>query len=626
MMGVVYQFGDFTLDAGRFELCRLGHPLSLERKPLELLLFLAERNGQLVTRAEIAQRLWEREVFVDTEHGINTAIRKIRYALRDDPDEPRFLQTVQGKGYRFIATLATQAAAIPDSPPVAANGGNPSPLLTAGPPLAASRVSPRIPLWIWIAAPLLLLAMAAAPFGLHAWRQRLAAAGIHSVAVLPLDNLSGDPAQDYFADGMTDELTTMLAKDSTLRIVSRTSVMQYKRAHRPLPEIARALNVDGIIEGSVARTGQHVHMTLQLIQANTDSHLWAESYDRDADDLELPADAAHAIAARLQSLAPSLSAVRYVNAAAHDAYLRGHYLWFTDRMDESGAYFRKATEIQPDYALAWAGLSDYYGEGEAGDVLDPRTSLGPQLEYARRALQLDPNLAEAHQSMGAAYFIALWDWPDADREMLRAISLDPRDGEMYYLRSCLLQALNRGDEAIAMAREDMELDPFARPYALASIYNEARQYDAALAEVNLRLEASPNNPDLVGTAWDAWRRKGNYKEAVDAAERWHILTGDPQSAANLRRAYERGGARGFILWEIGRRTMQAKTRYVSPVEMASYHAQLGEKEPTLTLLEEGYRQRVTDILWIQADPAYDFLHNDPRFRAIVQKTGVTPQW
>lgn len=629
MTGVVYQFGDFTLDAGRFELCRLGHPLSVERKPLELLILLAERNGQLVARTEIAERLWDRAVFVDTEHGINTAIRKIRYALRDDPDAPRYIQTVTGKGYRLGAPVTVLPAEGAASTPVAgglpAHAPDPAPILSPAPaplpgPLPAKRPGQRA--WLlWAVLGGLLLAVAG--LAARSWMlPRSGTASIHSLAVLPLDNLSGDPAQDYFADGMTDELTTMLAKDSTLRIVSRTSVMQYRHARRPLPEIAQALHVDGIVEGSVARSGPHVHMTLQLIQASTDSHLWADSYDRDADDGSLPSDGARAIAARLHSVAPTLSAVLSVNPAAHDAYLRGRYLWFTERMEESGAYFRKATEIQPDYALAWAGLADYYGEGEAGGVLDPRTSLGPQLETARRAVQLDPNLAEAHQAMGAAYFLALWDWADADREMLRAISLDPRNGEMYYLRACLLQALNRNAEAIALTKKDMELDPFDRPYALADIYAGARQYDAALAEIDLRLQASPNNPHLIWMTMDVWRRKGNYSKAAGAWEKWHILTGDPQAAASLRRAYERGGARGFIRWQLGRRTQQAKTQYVSPIELASYYAQLGEKEPTLSLVEQGYRWHSTDTLWIQMDPAFDFLHNDPRFRTVVRNTGV----
>ncbi|HZZ38732.1 MAG TPA: winged helix-turn-helix domain-containing protein [Acidobacteriaceae bacterium] len=623
MQGVVYQFGDFTLDAGRFELSRLGQPLSLERKPLELLMLLAERDGQLVSRSEIADRLWDRAVFVDTEHGINTAIRKIRYALRDDPDQPRYIHTVTGKGYRLAAPVTVPDAGNPACPPTPeilpiANGSKPISL----PPAALWR--PATGHAVWVAAALL-LAAAATGLAIRSWiRHRTEP--IHSLAVLPLDNLSGDAGQDYFADGMTDELTTMLAKNSTLRIVSRTSVMQYKRAHRPLPEIARALNVDGIVEGSVSRSGRQIHLTLQLIQASTDSHLWAESYDRDADDVALPNDAARAIAIRLHNLAPTISAVRYVDPAAHDAFLRGRYLWFTDRMDESGEYFRRATQIQPDYADAWAWLSVYYGEGIAGHVLDPRTSQQPEWDTAQRAMQLDPDLADAHWAMGAAFFLVRWDFANADREFLRAIDMDPRSTEYVYVRACMLEALNRFDEAIAIEKKAMEVDPFERPYALASLYPAAGQYDAALAEIRLRLEADPNNLDLLFNLYDTQRRMGNYRDAVDTWAKWHLASGYPQSAASLRRAWEQDGAPGFIHWQLDRRLMQAKTSYVSPGELALYYAQLDDREKTLNLLEESYRQHQVDTLFIQSEPAFDFLHADPRYRALVRKMGLPASW
>ena len=444
--------------------------------------------------------------------------------------------------------------------------------------------------------------------------------------MLPLDNLSGDSSQDYFADGMTDELITMLAKDSSLRIVSRTSVMQYRGARRPLPEIARALHADAIVEGSVTRSANQVHMTLQLIRADTDSHLWADSYERDANDVALPDEAAKAIANQLHRAVPAVKANRYVNPAAHDAYLHGNYLWFSDHMEQSGAWFQKAIDLQPDYALAWAGLADYYGEGIAGDVLDPRTSIDPEEKAAERALELDPNLPQAHQAMAAMFLIDRWDWADANREILRALSLDPQNGEIYYLRACVLQAVKRDAEAIEVEKKAMEIDPFSRPYALAGFYVGARQFDAALKEIQLRLEANPNNPDLLGVEADVWRRMGKHKEAVDAWARLYILTGDSQSAVNQRRAWDRGGARGEVRWQLGRRLLQSKSSYVSPVELASYYAQLGDKERTLALLEEGYQQHATDTLWIQQDPAYDFLHSDNRFRSIVQRTGVAPAY
>ena len=638
MPATVYAFGEFTLDCGGFELCRNGRAIALERKPLELLILLARRQGEVVTRNEIAQQLWEREVFVDVEHGINTAIRKIRMALRDDSEEPRYVQTVTGKGYRFIAPVAGAVRAngsMPEAhaPALEANGTGahtgavlPFPGSEEKDEASAAADAKVRRRWLGFGVAVLVLGAGVVLAARAIEGRRATAARIHSLAVLPLDNLSGDPSQDYFADGMTDELTTMLAKDSTLQIVSRTSVMQYKRAHRPLREIAQALGVDGVVEGSVERSGNQVHMTLQLIRAETDSHVWAESYDREADDTALPDEAARAIAKRLNSAAPTTAAARYVNPAAHDALLRGRYLWFTDRMDESGAYFRKATEIQPDYADAWAYLSAYYGEGVGADVLDPRTSLQPMWDTAQKAMQLDPDLPDAHWVVGASYFIGRWDFVNADRELQRAISMDPRNEEYYYVRGCLLEAVNRFDEAVAMGKKVMELNPTARPYALAGIYDGARQYDAAIADLHLRQEAAPNDPELLLTLWDAQERKGDYRDAMETWAKYHLAIGDPQSAASLRRAYEEGGARGLVQWQLGRRLMQSKSEYVSPGELAHYYGLLGDKEKTLAMLEKAYQWHAIEILFIQGDPAFDFLHGEPRYRALAQKAGLPPSY
>jgi len=608
------RFGLFELDLRTRQLTKNGVKIRLPQQSIQSLSLLLERPGEIVTREEFRQRLWPSDVFVDFDHGLNKSIQKLRDALGDSAGSPRYIETIPRIGYRFIGP-ANGSTGIRE--PTSDTNTPPPQNLASAPQarIAGSRRTRRLFIASWIGLGALTAGL------LIRWRLR-ASEPIQSLAVLPLDNLSGDSSQDYFADGMTDELITMLAKDSTLRIVSRTSVMQYRGARRPLPEIARALHVDAILEGSVSRSADQVHMTLQLIRADTDSHLWADSYERNANDVALPDEAAKAVAKQLHRAVPIVKDIRYVSPAAHDAYLHGRYLWFSAHMEESGPWFRKAIDLQPDYALAWAGLADYYGEGIAGDVLDPRTSIVPEEQAAQRALELDPDLPEAHQAMGAMFLIDRWDWADADRETLRAISLSPQDGDLYYLRACVLQAVNREAEAIDLGKKAMEIDPFSRPYALASLYEYTRQFDATLAEIRLRLEANPNNPDLIGLEMEIQRRMGNYKEAVDTWAKWHILMGDPQSAVDLRRAYNRGGARGFVRWQLDRRLLQAKSHYVSPVELASYYAQLSDKERTLALLEEGYRQRATDTLWIQGDPAYDFLHADPRFRSIVQKTGV----
>ena len=565
MANTVFEFDEFKLDCGRFELYRSGRSLKLEKKPMDLLILLAESDGQLVSRDEIAQRLWDREVFVDTEHGINTAIRKIRQALRDDPERPRFVQTVTGKGYRFVSTLEvrrslTEEGEVATQPAVAAPDAIPS----QNPPvnqalLPGKKESPhsRFPFWLTTLAGLtavvfLVVAVIVVRRGSSKLVAHDAGPKIRSLAVLPLDNLSGEPGQDYLAEGMTDELTTMLAKNSTLRVISRTSVMQYKGVHRPLPDIARELGVDGILEGSVARAGSKVHMTIQLIQASSDTHLWAESYDRDGNDLvSLPREAAQTIAKQLNRAVLQAPPARFVSPDAHDAYLRGEYLWFMDKNDEAGEYFRKATELQPDYALGWSGLSRYYGAGAADGFLNPAESLPQEEAAAVKSVELDDSLAEAHQVMGAAFFFNRWDWTRAQAETARAIELDPKFAEAYHFQAKILAALNRHQEAIAMQKKAMELDPFERPWAMAWSLDLAREYDAAINDVQQRLEPDTHNQTMRWLLYDCYRRKGAEKEAGQELEKLILLFWGPKiPVSTVRRTFEQGGYKALVRWQL----------------------------------------------------------------------------
>lgn len=624
MAGTILEFGDFRLDCDHFELSRAGRPLKLERKPLELLILLAQREGDLVTRAEIAQHLWGSEVFVDTEHGINTAIRKVRHALRDDPDHPRFVHTVTGRGYHFVGPVT--ASPPPEPAPVIAQ---PAPFASEAP--AARPFPSAVSRWLIYASIAVLFAVAVVVIlRIREHPTHAATPDIRSLAVLPLDNLSGDPAQDYLAAGMTDELTTMLAKNSTLRVVSRTSAVatQYKDAHRPLRQIASDLGVDGIVEGSVARDGGNVHMTLQLIRASTDTHIWADSYDRDNNDaVSLPADAAQAIAKRLHaSLAAALPPARYVSPEAHDAYLHGRYLWFSEQYGKSAEYFKKATELQPDYAPGWAGLADYYGAGVIIGDLDPRKVLRPMVAAARKAVALDNTLPQAHLTLAATYWLNDWDPARADQEALRAIQLDPEFAEAYHLRAKFLGILNRHPEAIEQQKKAMELDPFARPWGLSYIYLLARQCDAAITDGRQRLESSPGNAILHTILAHAYQCEGKDKEAAHMLARYYELTGDNDSAEALRRAFEQGGYRAVIEWQIRDLERKSATHYVSPVKLAGLYAQLGQREKAIALLEEGYRQHSPMLLDIQNDGRFDVLHADSRYRSLIRKIGLPPAW
>src|SRR5277367_2427158 len=593
------RFGPYELDVRSGEVRKFGIRVNLGEQPLRILILLTEHPGELVTREELRLSLWSHDTFVDFDRSLNSAVQRLRETLSDTADKARWIETVPRRGYRFVgavewsspngsapAKVATIATILSTDEPVE----RPLAELPA-PSVPASRFFGRL----WLAAVVVPLLAAALTTAWAVRRHAAAAFGpIHSLAVLPLENLSGDSAQDYFTDGMTDELTTMLAKNSTLRITSRTSVMQYKVAHRPLPEIARALGVDGSLEGSVSRSGDKVHMTVQLIHAPTDSHVWAESYDRDARDLlSLPGDVAQAIAKRLNSAKDPVrpSPARYVSPEAHDAYLRGRYLWFTGNNEKCIEYFRKAVELQPDYALGWTGISIYYGAGAIEGILDPGQSLPQEKAAALKAVELDDQLAEGHEALAAAIFTNDWNWDGALQEITRAIQLEPKYAEAYHFRAKILSVLNRHEEAIAAQKEASELDPFARAFALPLSYMVARQYDAAIADARQRLESNPYD---VSTHWILafiYQCTRTDEESALEWERMFSLENDEQSAASVRRAFQHGGFKAMMSWRLNVLKNNATTQFVSPVEMAYCHAELGHRQEALALLEQGYRQR-----------------------------------
>ena len=621
------RFGLFELDARAGQLHKNGTKIRLSQQPLQVLLVLLERPGEVVTREELRKRLWAEDVFVDFDHGLNKSVQKLRDALGDSADSPRYIETIPRVGYRFLAPVSEVPEAPGPDAAVIAPSLNGNGVSTAGAPPVPRKTAwyRRGPVW-WlpVAALIVLVAVSAVVFRN---RQRRGTQ-IHSIAVLPLDNLSGDPEQNYFADGMTDELTTMLAKDSTLRVVSRTSAMQYKGAHKPLPEIAQELGVDGIVEGSVERDGTNVHMTLQLIQGASDTHIWADSYDRDTKDAaSLPDEAAMAIAETTGSPVSRHKVVKHVNPEAQDAYWHGRYLWFANRNEEAEKYFQKAAQLDPGYALAWTGVADYYGAGIADGDLDPRVAIQPMETAAEKAVGLDGSSAQAHTSMCAALYFGRWDLAGADRECLRAIDLDPEFAEAYHLRAKVLIALNRPAEAIASQKKAMELDPFARPWGLVYIYILSRQYDAAIIEAKQRLESDQHGSSTLYLLADAYRRKGMYAEFAKTLEAALIADGNDADAASVRRAFAKGGFRAVVEWSLADMKKQAQTQYVAPSSMALQYAQLGDREKTLSLLEEAYQQHSGNLLEsLQSDPAYDFLHKDPQYRALVREIGLPPAY
>jgi TolB-like protein/DNA-binding winged helix-turn-helix (wHTH) protein len=617
----VFSFGEFELDSSRFELRRDGRALKLERIPLELLILLAEKNGHVVSRPEMIERLWGKDVFVDTEHGINTAIRKIRTALQEDAERPRFVQTVLGKGYRLTGTVTTGTITTP-------------PQSFAPQKVSSDDALPETPVHHWkagsaAALTFILIACAAIGWNVGGLRGRLFSQrrDIHSIAVLPLANLSGDSSLDYFSDGLTDELITALAKNRSLRVVSRTSVMQYKGAQRPLRDIARRLGVDGILEGSVVRSGNQVHMTVQLIEASTDTHVWAESYDRDLIGvLTLPQEIARIIANEVKASSPPVASPHYVNPEAHDAYLQGRYLWFAGNYEQSRNSFKRAIQLQPDYALAWSGLGDSYAAAAVSGSILPKAAMVEELNDARKALDLDESLPEAHNSMAAYYLFGGWDWQRAEKESQRAIELNPNYSEGRHLYSYVLEALNRDDDALQQQKESTEIDPFARPWALGYTYLGLRQYDAAIREFRFREEVQPDDAIVRFGLSEAYWLKGMWNEAEKELEKGYQLIGYEESAHGLHRAFEHGGEKESEQFQVEDLQTRARKQYISPLDIAIVYGLLRDKVETLKFLGEAYQQRCPQLIFLQKEPVFDFLHSDEHYRELVKKIGLPPAW
>jgi len=426
----VLRFGNFELDIANGELRKGGVLVKLQSQPFELLSLLVGRPGQVVSREEIRRALWGDETFVDFDQSINFCVNKLRDALDDDPQRPQCIETVPRKGYRFIA-------AIVDSRPEPAE--------------VKHAYSAR---WMLLAgAGLLLVAIVLA--ARTAIESKLGTKAIRSLAVLPFENLSANPEQQYFADGMTDDLITDLARISTLRVISRTSVMQYKNTKKPIPEIARELNVDAVLEGTVTRDGDRVRITVQLIRADPEKHLWADRYEEGLGGiLTLQDNVAKAVAREIRvKVTPqeqaALDTPRTADPEAYEAYLKGRYFWRPGgekNLAKSLQYFQQATQKDPSYALAWAGLAGAYERLADWGVLPWREAAPRTRAAAEKALDLDRSLVEPVVSLASVKMWYEWDWPGAEQLCKRAIQLSPNNGQAHSTYSLLLAVTGRIQE------------------------------------------------------------------------------------------------------------------------------------------------------------------------------------
>lgn len=619
------RFENFELDLRAGELRKRGVKLRLQGQPLQVLATLLQRRGELVTHEELRTQIWPADTFVDFDHSLHNAIARIREVLGDSAGTPRYIETLPRRGYRFIAQVEEVGVAPAETRPTASPG-------SPAPPAPA----PRTPIGhpgVVLALTALLILSAAAWLLRRSSQHSNPIPPLRSIAVLPLDNLSGDPSQDFFVDGMTEQLITDLAKISALRVTSRTSVMRYKGARKPLPEIARELKVDGIIEGSVMRSGNRVRITAQLLNGPTDQHLWAETYERDLGDvLRLQSEVAQAIAHQVRAqLTPQqqrqLNAARPVNPDAYDAYLRGRFYLTTQFTEAQGLrtaqrYFQDSIQKDPGFALAYAGLADTYAFLGFFHLLSPEAAYRPAKEASSKALELDDSIGEAHDTNALLKWRYEWDWNSAEQELRRAIALSPSYPCSHEDLAILLAMMGRRSEALEEIAKSAELDP-GPSFSIAetAAYYQMRDYPGLVVASHRGILSDPSEWTMYDALATGDQGTGKLADAIPQYQKAVQLSdGDQDALASLANAYALAGRRADarkILQDLERR---AHTGYVSPYSFAVIYAGLGDKDRAFTALEKAYLDRAVDISWsLKSDPHIDSLRSDPRFESLLRR-------
>ncbi len=626
------RFDVFEVDLRAGELRKHGIKIRLQEQPFLILQTLLETPGQIVTREELQKRIWPGDTFVDFDHGLHAGVNRLRQALGDAADSPRFVETVARRGYRFIGQI--QIA--------------PTETLSGIRVVPQEGKLPRKRAGKWWAGPGIGFVVAVAVAGVlvffNVWGLRnwfFASRSFRSLAVLPLDNLSEDKKQEYFADGMTEDLITQLSKLGDLKVISHTSVMRYKGTHTPLPQIARELNVDAVVEGAVQLSGNHVRITAQLVDGRSDQHLWAENYDRDLSDvLLLQSDVARDIAKKIDlELTPQqrqrlVKDAHPVNPDAYQAYLLGRYYWnkrTADGLAQAGQYFQQAIQKDPNYALAYSGLSDYFAFLTligGPEILPPKQAMTQAKAAAIKAVQLDDSSSEAHASMGHILHNYDWDFEGAEREFKRAIELNPNYATAHHWYSHYLMQVGRTDESLAQGRLATELDPLS-PFinqGLARQYYLSRQYDKAIAlsQVVLQMDTTylPARTQLAL----AYEQKGMLAEAVSTLEQTRKSAGEkadlPMLHALLAHAYALAGRKADAQSELNVLTAIGKKRYVPPSYVAIVYLALGDKDKAFEYLNKSYQDRSEQLLYLGVEPVVDSLRSDPRFDKLLKQVGL----
>ena len=625
----VVQFGTYEIAFHTGELRKAGVRIKVQQQPLKLLEILLERPGEVVTREQLRSRIWPNESFGDFDQAVNVAIAKLRGALGDSAENPRYIETLPRRGYRFIADVVVVNR--PTNKPEAVHEVVSSERQDRTPPeIPGKTVSKRLPwqhAWKTLALALALLILT---LGIFRWNSRrpdniiLSSSLVRSLAVLPLENLSSN-SEDYFADGMTDELITDLAQISALRVISRTSVMPYKGARKPLPQIAHELNVDAVVEGTVLRSGKQVRITAQLIQAPADKHLWAQSYEGDVHDtLALQKKVARAIAEQIRiKLTPQeeavLGNVKVVNPEAYENYLKGRYFWnkrTADGLKKATDYFNQAIESDPNYSLPYTGLADIY-----------QLSDQPQRarEEVQKALDLDEKLAEAHNSLARLLYLFNGDWDGADREFRRALELNHNYAPAHHWYSMYLALAGRREQALAEAEKAYELDPLSPVVGayLAKILQETGQYDKAIEQAKKTLDLEPESAVTHAVLGIIYEDKRMYAEAITEYKRALQLGGPPgEMRGLLGHAYAVSGNRTDAEKMIAELKRLWPGHTHAALDLAVIFSGLGDKENALHWLEKAEEMHGRDLIGIGQASHFVGLQTDRRFQALVQRLGA----
>jgi TolB-like protein/DNA-binding winged helix-turn-helix (wHTH) protein/Flp pilus assembly protein TadD len=634
----VVRFGTYEVSLRSGEVRKAGLRIKVQQQPTKLLEILLEHPGEVVTREELRSRVWPNESFGDFDQALNIAIGKLRSALGDSADSPRFIETLPKRGYRFIAevsVLDTDArlrtpASLAAGPPATESGQT-----LQGSGLAAAPKGRPWPTRVAIVAVALIIIVSLSILSIWLFRSHgPAPAGIRSIAVLPLENLSGDASQNYFADGMTDELITDLAQISALRVISRTSVMVYKGARKPLPQIARELNVDAVVEGTVLRSGDQVRITAQLIEASTDKHLWSQSYEGELrDTLALQNSVASAIADQIRiNLTPreqaALKNIKVVNPEAYESYLKGRYFWnkrTADGLKVALAYFKEAIEEDPKYAQAYSGLADTYAL--SGDwqyaVMPPKEAFPQAKAAAIKALELDSSLGEAHNSLAFVLDGFDWDLDAGGKEFQRAIELNPGYATAHHWYAWHLSLLGRFNEAITEMRKAESLDPLSLIINadLAELLGLAHSYDESIRQSRKTIEMDPNFALAHNQLAQAYLQKHMYDEAAAELQKAVELSGhSPTCIANLARAYVASGKRSEAVKLLDDLKKRSNPGYSNAAEIAMIYASLGNTDQAMTWLEKGYEERFNPGVLLR--PGFDPLRSDSRFQNLLHRVGL----